>query len=47
MAGYYSRVHRGFAPPGRTIQMIAFLGRPRPGYRSGFRIPAENLLRPE
>ena len=47
MAEHYRRIHRSFASPGQTIQMIAWLGRPDPGYRPGFRIPAVKLLSPE
>jgi nitroreductase len=47
MAEYYAEVHRTFASPGQTIQMIAFLGIPQDGYRQGFRIAADDLVRKE
>jgi hypothetical protein len=47
MADYYNEIHQIFASPDETIQMIAFLGRPEDGYRRGFRISAENLIRSE
>jgi hypothetical protein len=45
MAEHYRAIHRAFAAPGQTIQMIAFLGRPKDGYRRGFRISARDLVR--
>jgi len=47
MSALYKAVHRRFADPGETIQMIALLGTPHAGYRVGFRIPTESLLRHE
>jgi hypothetical protein len=45
MAEHYRAIHRAFAAPGQTIQMIAFLGRPKDGYRRGFRLSARELVR--
>jgi hypothetical protein len=47
MAAYYREIHRAFASPGQTIQMIAFLGIPEEGYRQGFRIAVDDLVREE
>jgi hypothetical protein len=45
MAEHYRGIHRAFAAPGQTIQMIAFLGRPKDGYRRGFRLSVKDLVR--
>jgi hypothetical protein len=45
MAELYRKVHEQLAESGETIQMIAALGVPDDGYRRGFRIRTEDLLR--
>jgi hypothetical protein len=45
MADLYRLVHHSFAESGETIQMIAAIGVPPEGHRSGFRIATEELLR--
>jgi len=46
MGDLYRAVHASFARPGETIQMIALLGVPGEGFRRGFRISTEDLVRP-
>lgn len=45
MAEICRAIHQDFSAPGQTIQMVAFLGRPAEGYRRGFRLAAQDLLR--
>jgi hypothetical protein len=45
MAEHYRGIHRAFAAAGQTIQMIAFLGGPKDGYRRGFRLSVKDLVR--